>query len=77
MDWTKKQPKEPGYYFINDYGEELLVEVVSTLRGLGFFEMLPGPNFVYCKDLEHAEWLGPIKSEDIVNLWAFFKEDKG
>lgn len=74
MNCTKEIPKEPGYYFINYFGDEYMVEIVQTQYGFVFFEFNV-LNMIDCKDMEGAEWLGPIKSEDIVNLWRNFKEE--
>lgn len=73
MDWVKEIPKEPGYYFLNDYDCEILVEVVLTKNGAEFFECRTN-NICECSDLSCAMWLGPIKSEDIINLWKNFNE---
>lgn len=73
MDWTRKAPDEPGYYFIRDYGVEEMVSVVMTQDGPGYFEYYNN-NFVSCYDVPDAEYLGPIKSEDIINLWKSFEE---
>lgn len=75
MNWTKKIPEEPGYYFLRDYGEELIVEVIMTVNGSEYLEY-GIINRVDCYDLSDARWLGPIKSEDIINLWKSFNEEK-
>lgn len=75
MDWTDKIPNEPGYYFVSEYDEEYMVEVMITLDGSRFLEFqsleIHDP-----RDFHNAKWLGPIKSEDIVNLWTLFLEKK-
>lgn len=75
MDWIKKNPERPGYYFLRDYGEEYMVEVFITRDGPMFFEF-PSLNIVSCFDLPDAEWLGPITSVDIVNLWKDFERER-
>ncbi|MFX0022180.1 MAG: hypothetical protein ACFE9S_07625 [Candidatus Hermodarchaeota archaeon] len=76
MDWTEEIPNKPGYYFIREYGIEYMAEVIMTLDGPRSIEF-QSLAFHNPFDLPDAEWLGPIKSEDIINLWVFFKENKG
>lgn len=74
MNWTKEIPEEPGYYFIDHYDEELMVEVVITKEGPCFVEFFGNGNLINCMEMENADWLGPIKSVDIINLWRNFDE---
>lgn len=75
MDWLDKIPKEPGYYFLDDCGNKRMVEVFIGFNGLIYFE-IGDQTFHYCEDLSSAEWLGPIKSEDIINLWKYFNDKR-
>lgn len=75
MNWIKTVPEESGYYFLKEYGDEYIVEIIMTREGPKFLEFLT-PEIHDCYDFHDAEWLGPIKSEDIINLWKSFNEDK-
>lgn len=75
MNWTDKIPEEPGYYFIEEYGDEYMVEVVMTIMGPKFMDF-PTLEMRDCYDFDNAKWLGPIRSENIINLWKSFNEDK-
>lgn len=75
MDWTNKIPEEPGYYFVREYGDEEMVEVVMTVCGPRYLDF-PTLEMRDCYDFSDPEWLGPIRSEDIINLWKSFNDDK-
>lgn len=75
MDWTDQTPKESGYYFLDDCGDEIMVEVFMSLHGPRYIE--PGRNeFIDCADITQGEWLGPVKAEDIINLWKYFNDKR-
>lgn len=75
MNWTKEIPKEPGYYFIKKGGEDCMVEVIMTRDGPKYLDFLT-LEIRDCEIWESYEWLGPIKSKDIINLWGNFGEKK-
>jgi hypothetical protein len=73
MYWAKELPCDPGPYFLDDCGEISMVEIFITQNGPKYFEFGTN-NIVECCDLHDPLWLGPIKHEDIINLWRSFEE---
>ena len=61
MKWTKKQPTEPGYYWLRGYYEEpFIVEIekgYETLLVCYFSDEVPDDLNPYIK----CKWYGPLK----------------